>query len=80
MKRIHFNVLYRPEPEGGFTAIVPTLTGCITYGKNLEEAKKNADDAISGYIASLIKHNEPVPTDDLNFISSIDVEVSTTKK
>ena len=45
--------------------MVPTLPGCITYGVNLEEARKNADDAISGYVASLIKHNEPVP----NFFS-----------
>lgn len=80
MKRIHFNVLYRPEPEGGFTAIVPTLSGCVTYGKNLEEARKNADDAINGYIASLVKHSEPIPTDDLSFVSSIDVEVASAKK
>ncbi len=80
MKRIHFNVLYRPELEGGFTAIVPTLSGCVTYGKNLEEARRNADDAINGYIASLVKHDEPIPTDDLSFVSSIDVEVATAKK
>jgi len=71
MKRIHFNIFFRPEPEGGYTAIVPTLSGCITYGKNLEEARKSADDAIAGYVASLIKHNEPIPTDDLSFVSSV---------
>ncbi|MGB2676321.1 MAG: type II toxin-antitoxin system HicB family antitoxin [Candidatus Acidiferrum sp.] len=59
--RGHFNIVLRPEPEGGFTVIVPALPGCVTYGRTLAEAKKMAKDAISGYIASLTKHNKPVP-------------------
>ena len=59
--RGHFNIVLRPEPEGGFTVIVPALPGCVTYGRTLAEAKKMANDAISGYVASLRKHNEPVP-------------------
>ena len=62
-RRGHFNVVLRPEPEGGFTAIVPALPGCVTYGRTFEEARSMAKDAISGYIANLQKHNEPVPTD-----------------
>jgi antitoxin HicB len=57
----HFNLVLRPEPEGGFTAIVPALPGCVTYGRTLAEAKRMAKDAISGYIESLRKHKEPVP-------------------
>jgi predicted RNase H-like HicB family nuclease len=60
--RDHFNVVLRPEPEGGFTAIVPVLPGCVTYGRDLSEAKAMAKDAISGYIDSLKKHGDPVPT------------------
>jgi antitoxin HicB len=63
MKKVHrrFNMVLRPEPEGGFTAIVPALPGCVTYGRTLLEAKKMAKDAISGYIESLKKHGEPIP-------------------
>ena len=56
MKNLHsynFNVILRPEPEGGFTVTVPTLPGCITYGRDLDEAKTMAKDAISAYIISL---------------------------
>ena len=59
-----FNVVLRPEPEGGFTAIVSMLPGCVTYGRTLAEAKKMAKDAIAGYKESLKKHNEPIPTYD----------------
>lgn len=68
-----YNVIFRPEPEGGFTVIVPSLPGCVTYGRNLEEAKKMANDAIRGYIVSLKKHKEPIPTDEENFFTSIEV-------
>lgn len=75
MKKIlHYNVIFHPEPEGGFTVIVPSLPGCISYGKDLEEAKKMAVDAIKGYIASLKKHKEQIPTDQENFFTSIEIK------
>lgn len=75
MKEVfHFNVIFRPESEGGFTAIVPSLPGCVTYGKDLKEAKKMATDAIQGYIASLKKHRESIPSDEENFMATIEVK------
>jgi antitoxin HicB len=59
--RYQYNIMLRPEPEGGFTAIVPALPGCVSYGRTLPEARMMAKDAISGYIKSLRKHREPVP-------------------
>lgn len=61
--RLHYNIVLQPEPEGGFTVTVPALPGCITYGKNLVEAKRMAFDAIMGYITSLQNHKEPIPSD-----------------
>ena len=74
--RHHYNIMLRPEPEGGFTAIVPALPGCVTYGRTLAEAKKMAKDAIGGYVESLRKHKEPVPTDDETLVASLDLEYS----
>jgi len=59
--RHQYNVMLRPEPEGGFTALVPALPGCVTYGRTLGEAKKMAKDAIGSYVESLKKHGESVP-------------------
>ena len=67
----HFNIVLRPEPEGGFTAIVPALSGCVTFGRTLAEAKKMAKDAITGYIESLKKHKEPIPTDNETLVGVI---------
>jgi predicted RNase H-like HicB family nuclease len=70
----HFNVVLRPEPEGGFTAIVPAMPGCVTYGRTLEEAKAMAEDAVTGYIASLKKHKEAIPSDNDTLVASLDLE------
>ncbi len=73
-------MVLRPEPEGGFTAMVPVLPGCVTYGRTLAEAKKMAKDAIAGYIESLKKHNEPIPTDDDSLVASLDLEYAETSR
>ena len=61
--QISYRVLLRKEPEGGFTAIVPTLQGCISYGETIEEAIAMVKEAIEGYIESLKAHGEEIPTE-----------------
>jgi len=72
--RYHYNIMLRPEPEGGYTALVPALPGCVTYGRTVDEAREMAKDAISGYIASLRKHKDLIPTDDNTLVASLDLE------
>ena len=71
-----YNVIFKPEPDGGFTAVVPTLPGCVTYGKTLPEAKAMITDAIGGYIASLTKHEESIPSDESVFFTTVNLPVS----
>lgn len=73
-KILKYTVIYTSEPEGGFTVTVPSLPGCVTYGKDLKEAKKMAKDAIKLYLESLKKHKEAIPLEENSFISSIDLE------
>ena len=79
-QRRHFNVVLRPEPDGGFTAIVPALPGCVTYGRTLAEARAMAKDAITGYVESLKKHKEPIPSDDETLVTSLDLEYAETAR
>ena len=74
----HFNIVLRPEPEGGFTAMVPALSGCVTHGRSLAEAREMAKDAVSGYIESLRRHGEPVPSDDETLVTSLDLDYAET--
>jgi antitoxin HicB len=75
-----FNVIFRAEPEGGFTAMVPALPGCVTHGRTLTEAKAMVKDAIGGYVASLKKHGEAIPTDEETFVASLDLAYAETSR
>jgi len=54
-------ILFTKEPEGGFTVTVPSLPGCVTYGKTLEESLRMAREAIELYVESLKEHGEEIP-------------------
>lgn len=70
-KILKLNVVFQPEPEGGYTVVVPSLPGCVTYGKTLEEARKMAVDAISGFIKVLGEDGEDIPNDEESFVSTL---------
>lgn len=79
-QELQFNIMFRPEPEGGFTAIVPSLPGCVSYGKDLKEAKEAITDAIRGYIASVKKHKGQVANDAESFMSSVRLSGAATRQ
>jgi predicted RNase H-like HicB family nuclease len=57
-----YTVVLLPDLEnGGYTATVPLLPGCITEGESLEETLAAAREANAAYIQSLNAHGEPVP-------------------
>lgn len=57
-----YTVILEPNyPEEGYTVRVPSLSGCITYGRNKEEALERAKEAIEGFIEGLQKAGEPIP-------------------
>jgi len=61
MRVLNYRIFLRKEPEGGYTVIVPSLPGCITYGETVEESIKMARDAIELYLESLRAHGEEIP-------------------
>ncbi|NUO10467.1 MAG: type II toxin-antitoxin system HicB family antitoxin [Candidatus Brocadia sp.] len=64
MKLLNYRILLRKEPAGGYTVIVPTLPGCVTYGDTIDEAIRMAKEAIELYIESLKIHGEEIPTEE----------------
>lgn len=56
-----YRVLIEQDEDGIFVAEVPSLPGCISQGHTREEAIKNIQEAIEGYLESLKDHDEPIP-------------------
>ena len=56
-----YRVLIEQDEDGAFVAECPSLPGCVSQGRTRNEAVANIKDAITGYLESLRKHNEPIP-------------------
>jgi predicted RNase H-like HicB family nuclease len=47
---VRLRIMYEPSDEGGYTAYVPALPGCISEGGTLEDARRNIREAIELYL------------------------------
>jgi predicted RNase H-like HicB family nuclease len=54
---MRLRVVLEPSDDGGYTAFVPALPGCISEGDTREEALSNIEEAVKLYL-------EPVEGDE----------------
>jgi predicted RNase H-like HicB family nuclease len=59
-------VILEPSEDGGYTAHVPSLPGCISEGDTREEALRNIREAVKLYL-------EPVE-DDSSYGAGVEIE------
>ena len=50
-----------PQPEGGYVVTCPLLPELITEGDNIQDAFKNANDALAAIVEALKELNRPMP-------------------
>ena len=65
MKYYSFQIVIEKEPEDeGYLAYSPTLPGCFSNGRTIEEAKRNIREAIELHLSSLLERSATVPQND----------------
>ena len=60
-KVLKYDVVFEEQQEGGYTAIVPSLPGCVSEGDTFEETKINVADAIELYLEDMEADGEEIP-------------------
>jgi len=60
-KVYEYTTFFQANEHGGYTVTVPALPGLVTEGKNLEDARRMAEDAIRCYIEGLEKAKQEIP-------------------
>jgi predicted RNase H-like HicB family nuclease len=65
IRAMTIKVVLEPSEEGGFSAYVPSLPGCISEGETKEETLRNIKEAIELYLDLVV--------DDLSFAPGVDV-------
>jgi len=62
MKYYTFEIVVEKEAEDdGYLAYSPTLPGCLSNGKTIEDAKRNIREAIQQHLQSLLAHGQSIP-------------------
>ena len=65
MRFYTFEIVIEKEVEdGGYAAYSPTLPGCFSNGKTIEEARRNIREAVQQHVQSLLAHGQPIPQQD----------------
>jgi predicted RNase H-like HicB family nuclease len=72
MKALDFKVfLERDEEYGGYVVRCPSLQGCYSQGKTVEEALANIREAIELCLEDMKSRGEPVPDTNNILIGSV---------
>ncbi len=61
--KLLYPAVFKPfsDGSGGYVVEFPDLPGCVTEGRNLQEAMEMAADAASGWILGELEDGEKVP-------------------
>ena len=62
-KIYQYTAVFEKNEKGGYTVTVPALPGLVSEGRNLEESRSMAQEAVKCYIQGLKKLNEAIPTE-----------------
>lgn len=61
MKSYVFHVEFVEEEDGRWSAGVPALPGCATWGNTREDALRNLRDAVEAYVRDMQSAGEVLP-------------------
>ncbi|MGH7491164.1 MAG: type II toxin-antitoxin system HicB family antitoxin [bacterium] len=76
MTPYQFTVVIEPD-EDGFHAYVPSLPGCHTFGKSIDEARESIVEAMELHVESMLEDGEPIPVErEPLFITRLSVAIA----
>ena len=70
----YYKIIIEPQKEGGYTAYVPKLPGCVSEGDIYDETMKNIKEAIELYLETLKERNQIIANDDTH-ISEVCISI-----
>ena len=65
MHNYSYKVILEPQAEGGYTAFVPKLPGCVSEGETYEETLANIREALELYLEVLEERCQAILPDDI---------------
>ena len=53
--------IFDPAKEGGYNVSFPDFPGCVTFGRNFEEAKDKAQEVLELWLEELNDQHQDIP-------------------
>lgn len=53
--------MFDPAEEGGYNVSFPDFPGCVTFGKDFEEAKEKAGEILELWLQELTAQHQEIP-------------------
>ena len=75
MTKQKFVVVIEQDEDGQYIGTVPTLKGCYSYGKTLDELMRNIEEAIEANLEALKIEQKIIPSSNFLGIQEIEIEV-----
>ena len=60
MAKYIYPAVFHPNEDGSYTVIFPDLPGCITEGKDLDDALHMAQDALATWVEYAVESGENI--------------------
>ena len=58
---LEYPAIFNKAEEGGYNVSFPDFPGCVTFGKNFEEAEEKAKELLELWIKELKANKEKIP-------------------
>lgn len=68
-----YTVVLTREEDGRFSASVPALPGCHTWGDSFDHAVEMAHEAIGLYLEELRANHQQAPSDEAVVVTTIEI-------
>jgi len=62
-KIYNYTAVFERNENKGYTVTIPSLPGLVTEGKNLDDARKMATEAVQCYLEGVRKDNKKAPVE-----------------
>jgi predicted RNase H-like HicB family nuclease len=73
-RALQYTINLRPEPEGGYTVLVPALPEVVTYGETEPEALRMAREAIELALEVRRDDGDDIPDDVVPLVRTVTVQ------
>lgn len=72
MKKVTYFAIFEPTGNGAFSVYFPDLPGCITVGKDFDEAMHMAEDALNLHLYGMEQDGDTIPAPSLPPFNEVD--------